>query len=416
MAFFNLTDITIKSPKPEVTVGGLNTGSRFGLKEGYESNIFRYPSDLGQQRFGHYMVIHINKQIKSKFFSTLAEDDVPTIFQNQQITNNRSGGSIATQSAAQLLLDLSNSSEVQGAQNWTQSMMDKISSLQIGDSKFSQYTGVTEETVKLLFDSIKNFGAGVRDPSVAFLKQLAKGNFLRTIQRTTDTIALYMPDTLNFTNNQQYSSAEFGGTSLAALGAAAAGYSSIKDSNNKVYDFAKNLTPFILNKVLRDSFQNVGQAVFAAGFGAVTNPQLELIYSSPSFREFRFDFMLYPRSSKEAIEVQNILNRLRFHQAPEILQDGAGALGSFFLVPPSEFDIKFYYNGGINPNIPPISTCVLTSIDTDYAPNGWAAYEVPSDAGDAAIGKTGMPVGIRLSLNFQETEILTKSNYSPNFR
>jgi hypothetical protein len=121
--------------------------------------------------------------------------------------------------------------------------------------------------------------------------------------------------------------------------------------------------------------------------------------------------MMYPRSSKEALEVQRILNRLRFHQAPEILKEGAGGFGSFFLVPPSEFDIEFYYNGRINPNIPKISTCVLTSIDTDYAPNGWAAYEVPSDRGNSVLGKTGMPVGIRLSLNFQETEILTKDNF-----
>ena len=122
--------------------------------------------------------------------------------------------------------------------------------------------------------------------------------------------------------------------------------------------------------------------------------------------------MLYPRSTKEAQQVQNILNRLRFHQAPEILGQGSsGGLGGFFLVPPSEFDIKFYYNGRINPNIPKISTCVLTSIDTDYAPNGWAAYEVPSDVGNPSLGKTGMPVGIRLSLTFQETEIMTKDNF-----
>jgi hypothetical protein len=122
--------------------------------------------------------------------------------------------------------------------------------------------------------------------------------------------------------------------------------------------------------------------------------------------------MLYPRSSKEALEIHRILNRLRFHQAPELLQEGAaGGLGAFFLVPPSEFDIKFYYNGRINPNIPPISTCVLTSIETDYAPNGWSAYEVPGNAGVPTLGKTGTPVGIKLSLVFQETEILTKQTY-----
>jgi len=141
--------------------------------------------------------------------------------------------------------------------------------------------------------------------------------------------------------------------------------------------------------------------------GYVINPMLEMIYTTPAFREFRFDFMFYPRGEKEATEVQNIINRLHFHQAPEIESAGSG----FFLVPPSEFDILFYYNGAINPNIPKISTCVLTSIDVDYAPNGFAAYEVQGEVSPQK-GRTGMPVAIRLSLNFKETEIMTKQNFS----
>jgi hypothetical protein len=84
------------------------------------------------------------------------------------------------------------------------------------------------------------------------------------------------------------------------------------------------------------------------------------------------------------------------------------------LVPPSEFDISFYYNGQENPNIPSISTCVLANIETDYAPNGqFAAYEVPNGTGgNPTLGGTGMPVGIRLALTFKETQILTKFNYA----
>ena len=84
----------------------------------------------------------------------------------------------------------------------------------------------------------------------------------------------------------------------------------------------------------------------------------------------------------------------------------AGAGG--FLVPPSEFDIKFYYNGAENPNIPSISTCVLQTVDVDYAPSGFAAYEVLEDKGVPGLGSTGMPVGIRLGLVFKETQIITK--------
>ena len=82
-------------------------------------------------------------------------------------------------------------------------------------------------------------------------------------------------------------------------------------------------------------------------------------------------------------------------------------------MPPSEFDIKFYYNGKENPNIPKISTCVLNNINVDYAPSGFSAYEVPGDT-TPNMGRTGMPVGIRLQLNFTETEIVTKNLLSEN--
>ena len=168
----------------------------------------------------------------------------------------------------------------------------------------------------------------------------------------------------------------------------------------------KNLAPFAA-AALAKSRGDLGKILFAAGTGLAMNPMMEMIYSAPQFRNFRFDFMFYPRDEGEATEVQLILERLRFHQAPEI-KSGSGG---FFLVPPSEFDIKFYYNGYVNPNIPPITTCVLKMIDIDYAAVGqWAAYETPSQL-RPQLGSTGMPVGIRLSLEFEETEIQTKDSY-----
>jgi hypothetical protein len=139
--------------------------------------------------------------------------------------------------------------------------------------------------------------------------------------------------------------------------------------------------------------------------GKVANPLLELIYKSPNFRTFQFDFIFYPRDEKEALEVQQIVERFRFHQAPEFAKESSG-----FLIPPSEFDIRFYYGGEQNPNIPKIGTCVLTDIDLDYAPNGWSAYEIPGES-QPQLGRTGMPVALKMTLNFQETSYLTKQDF-----
>jgi hypothetical protein len=216
-----------------------------------------------------------------------------------------------------------------------------------------------------------------------------------------------MPDTMAFDYNQSYSDVSLGDSPFAAAAAAGSSLADALKSGASAEQIGKavgNLTPFVAGYILNQS--NIGKAIFATQ-GAVVNPMLELLYSSPSFRSFRFEFMMYPRSEKEAAEVQKIIGRLKFHQAPEYVKGSSG----YFLVPPSEFDIKFMYNGKENMNIPKVSTCVLTDINVDYAPNGFAAYEVFGD-GKPSLGGTGMPVGIRLSLQFKETEILTKSNFS----
>jgi hypothetical protein len=274
------------------------------------------------------------------------------------------------------------------------------------------------DSVKVLPLTASSQNTGFRNTFNNITQQLQKPSFLRTVRRTSDTIALYMPDTLQFNYNQGYSDLSLNQGVLPIIsGAGEAGMSAIqsiaKGGNvaSAVKGALKNMTPFIGTKLAETILPGgPGSAISASLFGAVLNPQLELLYTSPEFRTFRFEFMLYPRSKKEAKEVQKIIHRLKFHQAPEILQGGVAGL---FLVPPSEFDISFYYNGQINNNIPKISTCVLASIDTDYAPNGqFSAYEIPSERGAPELGGTGMPVGIRLALIFKETQILTKFNHS----
>jgi hypothetical protein len=403
MAFFTLTDIKISDKQK-----GFKSSDLLPNKK-YMSNVLRYPIDIGSLDKGHYMVIHINQQVKTRFKKELS-GDLPTILQNQQNTGIKSPISQTISGFTEIAQDVGKSDIAKVIGGY----MEKQASL-FTEKAAARIENMDEQFRAPLENALEggsSVGKGIATATKEVFSLLGSDRGLRTIERTTDSIAFYMPDTLNFTNNQQYSTMEFGASPLAYLAAATAGYSQIKNSDKKIEDAVKNLTPFILNSVLKNKFGNAGAGIFAAGTGTVLNPQLEMIYTSPSFREFRFDFMLYPRSSKEALEVQRILNRLRFHQAPEIFKEGIGALGGFFMVPPSEFDIEFYYNGRINPNIPRISTCVLTSIDTDYAPNGWSAYEVPENGGAPALGKTGMPVGIKLSLNFQETEILTKDNFN----
>lgn len=376
MALFTLTDIKFgnkdtqrKGKASSQLVGG-----------GYESNIYRYPEDIGNYDRGHYMVFHINTQINSQYYSSETGDD-PTVIANRKLY----GYDTPLTNAGQAL--------------------ETIGKTEIGDKLKSTYSSAISSAP----DVIRDFAGAVGETTKSIYNAASSISGARTIKRTTDTIALYMPDTLNFQHNQSYNN----NVSLTGLPAAilAAGTSTADTlKRNPGTDATKalvnNLSPFLANYAA-NKLGDLGKFAFAAGFGMVTNPQLELLYTSPEFRTFRFDFMFYPRSEKEAKEVQNILKRLKYHQAPEVRKESKG----YFLVPPSEFDIKFYYNGGINPNIPEITTCVLQNIEVNYAPNGgFATYEVPGEI-NASEGRTGMPVAIQLSLQFMETEYLTKDHY-----
>jgi hypothetical protein len=361
MAIFNLTDIEIKpaSRRGEVYDRSFRiSGTR--SDDLYNTNLLRYPLDVGGMDKGHYMVIHINEQYHTQFPAAALASDLPTVVENAkkygiQKINQTIPGSITDATRG---LDLSDEAK--------------------------EALGTFDEQIKRISETI-----GVR-----------------TIRRTTDTIALYMPDTMNFTQGQNYTDLSLQNPITKGVGAitsSADGYKSGNGFFEGLKNGLSNLSPFLASLLPG----NLGQAAFAVGFGLVHNPMIEMLYSSPAFREFRFDFMFYPRSQKEAMEVQEILRKLHFHQAPEIRKDSY----SVFLIPPSEFDIKFYYNGVENENIPKISTCVLKSIDVDYAPGGFSTYEVPGKF-EPELGKTGMPVAIRLGLSFTETEFMTKDHYS----
>ena len=404
MALFSLTDIKINNKQRVGGAADKLVGSQ------YNYNTFRYPLDLGNYDKGHYMVIHINEQRETQFKGKTTSD-IPTVISNKNSQSairgsTNLGGNIKTISevssdAWKRISDNDTVKSIGGAVSDGVSSVKNIFGQSQAGSTLSSILGGASEGAS---ESIQSAISGI-----------TSGSFTRTIRRTTDTIALYMPDTLVFQYNQQYSTPALSGAltgALAAGTAAAETYKNMSASGKSGEEISKemtkNLAPFAF-AALAKTQGDLGNVLFAAGTGLAMNPMMEMIYSSPQFRQFRFDFVFYPRDEREALEVQNILERLRFHQAPEIKSN----TGGFFLVPPSEFDIKFYYNGYENPNIPRISTCVLKGIDINYAPNGWSAYETLD--GKPELGKTGMPVGITLSLDFEETEILTKDSFTRTF-
>ena len=383
-----LSDISVQaSGQPTGPLGPLGEND-------YGTSTYRYPSDLGSSDKGHYMIIQVLEQSETQF----------------------AGSSVGTQGAKF------------GNDAGTQQLISGVANL-IGNTA-SEIQKIIPTVLTNIFNSVKNakltqdilntpggeFVVGVGEGSGGYLKKSYNKLKIGSVRATTkikSSIALYMPDTLNFDFTQHYSTPSMTDSlagNVAAFGGAA-GKSTVDalmnknlSAKDKGYIFGHNMSPFIANYAAKQA-GGFGQIAFAAATGTVQNPMIEMIYSAPDFRTFRFDFMFYPRSQKEGREVQNIIRTLRFHQAPESQKSTNG----YFLIPPSEFDIRFFYRGTENPNIQKIGVCVLESINVNYAPNGFSAYEVPNQPG--TLGGTGMPVAIQLSLQFKETEIRTKNSY-----
>ena len=386
MALFNLTDISFKAPSS--ARGPL---ARLIENSEYASSTFRFPSDIGSSDKAHYMVININEQRKTQFSGQPSEKEKPFVIQNR-IDNPILRPNI---SGAKELLDAAFSTD-------------------LGKTAITKSSAAINQLTSNIADSgqagkvAAAFGEGVISAFGKSIKEIDSIGFTRTIRRIKNTIVLYMPDTLMYSQEQSYSPMDVGGTLASGLISGAGSLMDAKRNNPQANSqdlariYGENLAPLFASAALNQSA--LGKTIFAAATGTVVNPMMEILYSSPKPRNFQFDFQFNPRDEKEAKEVQDIIDSVRFFQAPEI----APASGGFFLIPPAEFDISFYYNGQINPNIPSISTCVLTNVNVNYAPSGFSAYEVPNQK--ASIGGTGMPVSIIMQLSFMETEMVYKNS------
>lgn len=373
----------------------------------FRNSTLRYPEDIGTYDKGHYMVFYIREQVDTAFASR--SGPAPS----DQIINGLSQGEV-----------FKNVSLVNNApSNFAFGLLSKL------NSGLSTLNGATGGSLSGLTGSISSGASSVvgninslfgQKPTIVSgdggktqqiisgsIRAISNNSFIKTTRLTKEAIALYMPDTLMYNYQQNYDNVGIGNEILGQAAAAGRSFADIlkeKGITDSGGSLLKSAGAFA-GKKLADVLGTSGQVGLQAIAGIATNPLLEMIYKSPNFRQFQFDFMFYPRNEKEAFEVQKIIESFRFHQAPEFVQGAQG-----FLRPPSEFDMRFYYGGYQNPNIPQIGTCVLTTIDVNYAPNGWSAYEVPGES-QPKTGRTGMPVAIQMTLQFTEKTYLTKGDY-----
>ena len=418
MSLFGFGDITFNKEQSKNSKGPLSALE----KTPFEKNSYRYPLDIGNYDKGHYMVIYIKQQNNTSFPAQItnfpkdgsSSTNTQTLNGNVgNISSNFGGGLLSKVNGGLNKINASNGGQFAGITNsLSQGLSGALGKLNGVSGKIGNLFGQTS-----VIGGSSGSTQAVLNTSI---KRITNKNFVKTTSLTTDAIALYMPDTLLYSYSQNFETVSPG---IEASGKILAAGSSALEANKAgatiIEAIMKAGAPALegaaknkgVDIVAGATGQGEGGKLAKAFLGQLVNPMLELIYQAPNMREFQFDFMFYPRDEKEALEVQKIIERLRFHQAPEFAKmSSSSAPSEAFLMPPSQFDIRFYYGGSENINLPPISTCVLKSIDVNYAPNGWSAYEVPGEP--ASLGRTGMPVATQLTLQFQETTYLTKADFN----
>lgn len=130
----------------------------------------------------------------------------------------------------------------------------------------------------------------------------------------------------------------------------------------------------------------------AIAMGVATNPYTRTAYESTNVRAFNFSFKLIAENKKESDMAMNIERTFRKFLYPK-------RAGSVALVYPPLVDIEFYAEGNINPYMPRIKPCYITSLESTF------------NEGSTAVHKdTGAPLEVNLTLGFQEERVLVRQD------
>jgi hypothetical protein len=150
------------------------------------------------------------------------------------------------------------------------------------------------------------------------------------------------------------------------------------------------------------------ESILARGFGVVPNSNLELLFNSPTLREFTFQYRMSPRSKEEATDINKIIRFFKQGMAAK-KQDkrsgnqeyGTAGASSYFLGTPNVFQLQYKTSNG-NPiqGVNRIKTCALVGFSMNYTADGtWAAYD------------DGQPVSVIMNMSFKELEPIYDTDY-----
>lgn len=223
-------------------------------------------------------------------------------------------------------------------------------------------------------------------------------NFSRQLKRLKAAIALHTPNNLSARYSVNYeesntSAFQMGMRGVGDIGRAIAdGFTKGNIANETSEDIKAIASAIALNNVAgKDSISTIT--------GLAVNPKKEQIFRGVDFRTWQFDYQFFPRSKQEYQNIENIIYMFKLHMHPEYKD-----ANNFLYVYPSEFDIVHYNGVDENLHLPRHTSCVLTDLTVNYAPQSqFTAFE------------GGIPSQINISMTFKELVQMSKERIAEGF-
>lgn len=241
-------------------------------------------------------------------------------------------------------------------------------------------TGLGAAKLKETVNTVSNVAIGTMAGLAAVA---AVGGANKQYKRQRKAIALFIPNEMSIKYGVNWQDTDLAGSIAIAMGAE-------NIAKLKLSALTEDTAGYLAGLALRTP--GAGE-LLSKSSGIAMNPKKEQIFKDVDYRTFSFNYQFFPRSKKEAEDVQNIIYEFKLHMHPEFKPN----TGQFLYLYPSEFDIYYYNNGKENMNLHRHTSCVLTDMSVVYSPQGqFTSFD------------DGMPSQINISLTFRELALLTK--------
>ncbi len=371
---------------------------------GQETKIFRYPEDVSNEEYPHYVVFYPLVREGTDLGKALLSSGQGAIFdQTDQNRADPENGAAAVGAAGAIAGAAAGAAFTAGAAT---TLGQRLS--QNGGNTVNRNPNVTGGPVSILAKLSAGLTGGIIGAGVGGLAGAAASSITgqQRLVIGSAEIALHIPERIGTSYSANWETADLG----ALVGAVASGkmsasslfsggngtIDSMMNSGGELADYAVRKLGRVANVAGFDTFNNAIQATSKK----VENPYKEQLFRSMGFRKFGFDYRFSPRNQEEANTVfgkGGILELFAMHMHPTNSQNG------LFLTYPSEFMIIYYHNGEENQFVRRISNCALTDMAIEYGAEGFTTFE------------DGCPTEATVRLQFTELETLTTNRIEKGF-